>query len=175
MRAAVAFLLSVAMSSFAGASSRIAATRGLAETGADGSKAAPAAGGPYVSHPPAASAAAAAPLDYEYFKTKVQPIFLAKRPGHARCIACHASGTPLRLQPLSPGHATWTEEESAKNFQAVRRVVVPGSLKSRLLLHPLDEQAGGDFYHSGGKHWTSQDDAEWQTLKAWVLGETAGK
>jgi hypothetical protein len=156
MRAAVAFLLSVAMSSFAGASSRIAATRGLSAT-AGGSNAAP---------------AAAAPLDYEYFKTKVEPIFLAKRPGHARCIACHASGTPLRLQPLSPGHATWTEEESAKNFQAVRRVVVPGSLKSRLLLHPLDEQAGGDFYHSGGKHWTSQDDAEWQTLKAWVLGET---
>jgi hypothetical protein len=102
----------------------------------------------------------------------VQPIFLAKRPGHARCIACHTSGTPLRLQPLSPGHATWTDEESAKNFQAVRRVVVPGSLKSRLLLHPLDEQAGGDFYHSGGKHWTSQDDAEWQTLKTWVLGQT---
>ena len=36
-------------------------------------------------------------LDYEFFKTKVQPIFLAKRSGHARCISCHASGTPMRL------------------------------------------------------------------------------
>jgi hypothetical protein len=107
-------------------------------------------------------------LDYEFFKTKVQPIFLAKRPGHARCISCHSSGTPLRLQPLDPGSTTWTDEESRKNFEAVKRVVVPGSLKSMLLVHPLAEQAGGDFFHSGGKHWESQNDPEWQTLKAWV-------
>src|SRR5690349_16684080 len=86
---------------------------------------------------------AAPTLDYETFKTKVQPIFLAKRPGHARCVSCHASGTPLRLQPLSPGAATWNEEQSRKNFDAVKRVVVPGSLKSMLLVHPLAEQAGG--------------------------------
>ena len=36
-----------------------------------------------------ASAPARPSLDYEFFKTKVQPIFLNKRPGHARCIACH--------------------------------------------------------------------------------------
>ena len=53
-----------------------------------------------------------ASLDYDYFKTKVQPIFLTKRPGHARCISCHGSGTPLRLQPLAPGATGWTEEES---------------------------------------------------------------
>src|SRR5260370_622604 len=121
MRAAVAFLLSVAMSSFAAASSRIAAPRGVWAIDAGGSKAALVAGIPYVSHPPASSDAAPAPLDYEYFKTMVQPIFLAKRPGHARCIACHTSGTPLRLQPLSPGHPTWTDEESPKTFQPSRR------------------------------------------------------
>src|ERR1700745_261846 len=94
-------------------------------------------------------------LDYDYFKTKAQPIFLTKRPGHARCVSCHSSGTPLRLQPLAPGHTTWDEEESRKNFDAARRAVVPGSLKSRLLVHPLAEEAGGDFFHSGGKHWNS--------------------
>ena len=67
-------------------------------------------------------------LDYDFFKTQVQPIFLAKRPGHARCIACHGSGTPLRLQPLPPGSTTWNDEESRKNFEAVRRVVVPGNV-----------------------------------------------
>jgi len=108
-------------------------------------------------------------LDYEYFKTKVQPIFVAKRPGHARCVSCHASGTPLRLQPLAKGSATWSEEDSRKNFEAVKRFVLPGSTtKSMLLVHPLAEQAGGDFYHSGGKHWDSQNDPEWQILKAWV-------
>ncbi len=118
-----------------------------------------------VQPPPAA-------LDYETFKARVQPIFLAKRPGHARCVSCHSSGTPLRLQPLSPGATTWNEEESRRNFEAIKRVVVPGSLRSMLLIHPLAEQAGGDFFHSGGKHWDSQNDPEWQTLKAWVLGNS---
>jgi len=111
-------------------------------------------------------------LDFEMFKTQVQPIFLAKRAGHARCISCHASGTPLRLQPLPPGRTMWNEEESRKNFEAVRRVVVPGSIKSMLLVHPLAEQAGGDFFHNGGKHWTSQNDPEWQVLKTWVVGSS---
>ena len=122
---------------------------------------------------PPASSTGSTPLDFEFFKSKVQPIFLAKRPGHARCISCHASGTPLRLQPLSAGSTTWNDEESRKNFDAVRRFVVPGSAKSRLLIHPLAEQAGGDFFHNGGKHWSSQNDPEWQTLKSWVLGQTA--
>ena len=116
--------------------------------------------------PPASTA-----LDYDYFKTRVQPIFLAKRPGHARCVSCHGSGTPLRLQPLPPGSTTWSEEESRKNFEAVQRVARDG-MKSRLLVHPLEEKAGGDFYHSGGKHFNSQSDPEWQTLRGWVLGQT---
>jgi hypothetical protein len=113
-------------------------------------------------------------LDFEFFKTKVQPIFIARRPGHARCISCHIAGTPMRLQPLQPGSSTWSEEDSRKNFEAaVQRAVVPGNPQSRLLVHPLLEAAGGDFYHNGGKHWKSQNDPEWQTLKAWVMGQTA--
>lgn len=125
-----------------------------------------------LSQQPAPSSSAASPLDYEFFKTRIQPIFLAKRPGHARCIACHGQGTPLRLQPLPKGSTTWTEEESRKNFEAVQRVVVPGNVQSRLLVHVLAEEAGGDFYHNGGKHWSSQNAPEWQALKMWVLGQT---
>src|SRR5215467_15468206 len=115
--------------------------------------------------------ASSSPLDFEYFKAKVQPILLAKREGHARCVSCHASGTPMRLQPLSPGSATWNDEESRKNFDVVKARVAPGSPeKSKLLLHPLLEAAGGDPHHDGGKHWKSKDDPEWQTLAAWVRG-----
>ena len=121
----------------------------------------------------AQSRPASTALDFDYFKTRVQPIFLAARAGHARCIACHGSGTPMRLQALSAGRTTWTDEESRKNFDIVRRMVVPGSGKSRLLMHPLAESAGGDFYHNGGKHWSSENDPEWQTLKAWILGPAA--
>jgi hypothetical protein len=114
-------------------------------------------------------------LDFEFFKIKVQPIFLAKRPGHARCVVCHtgSQASGFRLQPLGRGSKIWNDEESRQNFEAVRQVVVPGDLRSPLLLHPLAEEAGGDFFHSGGKHFASQDDPEWQTLKAWVFGQTA--
>jgi mono/diheme cytochrome c family protein len=62
----------------------------------------------------AQQSAAGPALDFDFFRTRVQPIFLAKRPGHARCISCHASGTPLRLQPLSPGTTAWNDEQSRK-------------------------------------------------------------
>jgi hypothetical protein len=110
-------------------------------------------------------------LDYAFFRDRVQPIFLNKRPGHARCIACHETGAP-RLQALSPGATSWNEEQSHKNFDAWKAVVVVGKpLASPLLLHPLAKDAGGDHFHGGGKHWKSQDDPEWQTLAAWVRGE----
>jgi len=114
-------------------------------------------------------------LDFEFFKAKIQPIFTTKRAGNARCVSCHSTGTPMRLQPLAPGNATWTEEESRKNFDVVRARVIAGNpTKSKLLLHPLAETAGGDASHDGGKHWKSQDDPEWQTLEAWVKGRTLG-
>ncbi len=120
------------------------------------------------------SPAAKPTLDYEFFKERVQPIFLKKRPGHARCVSCHEHGSPP-LQPLAAGATTWTEEQSHKNFDMWKNFVNPGNpLKSQLLLHPLAEGGGGDRFHAGGKHWTSQNDPEWQTLAAWVRGEKLG-
>ena len=123
------------------------------------------------SSPPASSA-----LDFEYFRTKIQPIFLAKREGHTRCVSCHSKGTPMRLQALSPGAATWNEEQSRMNFRVVQSRVIPNNLtSSKLLLHPLAADGGGDFYHRGGKHWNSFLDPEWQTLANWVCGRKASE
>jgi hypothetical protein len=120
--------------------------------------------------------AVASSLDFEFFKTKVQPIFLAKRDGHTRCVSCHSRGTPMRLQALSPGAATWNEEQSRKNFQVVApRVVARRLTDSKLLMHPLLAEGGGDFYHSGGKHWNSFLDPEWQILANWVCGRKANE
>src|SRR6516164_4866456 len=95
-------------------------------------------------------------LDFEFFKTRVQPIFLAKRPGHARCYVCHSTGTTFRLERLSPGAVSWNDAQSKRNFDSVRRLVMPGDpLASRLLTHPLAPEGGGDAFHSGGKHWDS--------------------
>jgi len=125
----------------------------------------------------AATAAAQQPaspaLDYDFFKARIQPVFTTKRPGNARCVSCHSSGTPMRLQPLATGAATWSEEDSRKNFELVKSRVVAGKPEiSRLLRHPLAESAGGDPHHDGGKHWLTKDDPEWQTLAAWVRGAT---
>ena len=117
---------------------------------------------------------AASGLDFEYFRAKVQPIFVARREGHTRCVSCHSKGTPMRLQELSPGATTWDEEQSRKNFQVVLLRVVRRNLsESKLLMHPLLAEGGGDFYHSGGKHWNSFLDPEWQTLANWVCGRKA--
>jgi hypothetical protein len=120
---------------------------------------------------PASSPAASASLDFEFFKAKVEPVFLAKRPGHARCVVCHTiNNAPLHLVPLSPGSTTWNDEQSRRNFQLVQKVVVPGYEGSKLLTHPLAEHAGGDPHHGGGQQFNSQDDPEWLTLKAFVFG-----
>ena len=103
-------------------------------------------------------------LDFAFFRDQVQPIFLKKRVGHARCVTCHQHGSPP-LQPLSPGAVTWSEDQSRKNFEVWKQFVVPGEpMKSIMLLHPLAKDAGGDRFHAGGKHFLSQDDPEWQIL-----------
>jgi len=114
--------------------------------------------------------AAAQSLDYDAFKTQVEPIFLKKRPGHARCVVCHSTGGgAFRLQVLAPESATWTEEQSRKNFETVSNLVVPGDPGSSVLLkHPLAPEAGGDLFHSGGRQFRSQDDPDWQTIANWV-------
>jgi hypothetical protein len=110
------------------------------------------------------------PLDYEYFKTKVEPIFLKKRGEHARCYACHSQNeTFFHLQRMTPGSTTWTEEQSRLNFRSVSHLVTPGNTdESILLLHPLAPEAGGDPFHSGGRQFESKDDPDWKTMAEWV-------
>jgi len=113
-------------------------------------------------------------LDFEFFKTRVQPIFLAKRPGHARCYACHSIGTPYRLQRLSPGASTWNDEQSRKNFEATVNMINLGDVgASPLLTYALEEKAGGNKFHPGGKHWDSKDAPEWRILNDWANGQKA--
>ncbi|MBZ5641511.1 MAG: hypothetical protein LAO19_02020 [Acidobacteriia bacterium] len=124
----------------------------------------------------AASASSDAPaLDYDFFKTRVEPIFLKKRPTHARCYVCHEGAShALNLAKLDAGNANWTEEESRRNFDTVSQLVNPGDpLGSTLLRHPLAPEAGGDAFHSGGRQFGSQTDPDWKTLADWVRGQKA--
>src|SRR5882757_8899483 len=113
-------------------------------------------------------------LDYEFFKSRVEPIFLTKRPDHARCYACHVeSNNAFHLERLSPEAHAWTDEQSRRNFEMLSILVNPGDPDtSRLLLHPLAPESGGDVYHSGGRQFASKRDPAWRTLAAWVSGAT---
>ena len=118
---------------------------------------------------------AAGTLDYDFYKAKVQPIFLAKRPGHAPCVMCHADATNmLRLEKLPDGQSTWTEEQTRKNFDTVAKIVQAADdpLASKILLHPLAPEAGGDAFHSGGRQFASKNDPNWKTIAQWAQGAT---
>jgi len=119
-------------------------------------------------------------LDYAFFKTRVEPIFLKRRSAdHARCYVCHQvahhGGGPLSLEMLSPGMTFWTEEQSRHNFDVVSKLVVPGDPDSSLLLRmPLAPEAGGlADTHQGGRQFASEDDPDWKNIKAWVMGQKA--
>lgn len=111
-------------------------------------------------------------LDFEFYKSSVEPVFLKVRPGHARCYGCHSEANRIfHLEKLPPGATAWTEEQSRKNFQSATHLVVPGNpTLSPLALHPLAPEAGGDAFHSGGRQFASQNDPDWRALAEWVRG-----
>ena len=61
---------------------------------------------------------AAGTLDYDFYKAKVQPIFLAKRAGHAPCAMCHAgANNMLHLEELPPGADHMDRGPDAQEFR----------------------------------------------------------
>ena len=127
---------------------------------------------------PAGAEAQTTQLDYEFFKARVEPIFLKKRSeDHARCYVCHQvmrhGGGPLSLDMLPSGASFWTEEQSRHNFEVVSKLVVPGDPSLSLFLRmPLAPEAGGlADTHQGGRQFASEDDPDWKNMKAWVMGQ----
>ena len=117
--------------------------------------------------------AAAGTLDYEFYKAKVQPIFLTKRPGHAPCVMCHAGADNMfHLEKLSAGQTAWTEEQTRKNFDTVSKIVqsVDDPLTAKILVHPLAPETGGDAFHSGGRQFAGKDDPNWKLIAQWAQG-----
>lgn len=122
------------------------------------------------------SATAPPALDFEVYRSLVEPVFLRKREGHTRCVVCHAeSNNAFRLEKLSPGAKVWSEEQSRKNFAGVSALVTPGNaVVSRLLMHPLAPERGGHVFHSGGRQFASRNDPDWKALARWINGAKPG-
>jgi hypothetical protein len=123
-----------------------------------------------------AVAQSAPSLDYEFFKSRVEPVFLKKRAGHTRCYVCHAeSNNAFTLEKLPAGEKSWSEEQSRRNFATVSTLVTAGDpATSRLLMQSLAPEAGGNVFHSGGRQFASKQDPDYRVLAQWISGAKPG-
>ncbi len=115
------------------------------------------------------------PLDFEFFRACVQPVFASPRAGHIRCSNCHTAGL-IGFAPAPENGTAWNDEEARRAFATITRLVVPGNPEqSRFLLKPLHPDGGGSYTHNGPRRWQSRTDPEWQMLAQWVRGERKGR
>src|SRR6267378_7545597 len=65
-------------------------------------------------------------LDFDTYRTRIEPIFLKTREGGVRCYDCHSvMVTRLHLRRLPEGSSAWTEQQSRQNFKVVSQLVTP--------------------------------------------------
>jgi hypothetical protein len=120
---------------------------------------------------PGATADPIVDVDFEFFRSCVQPIFVNPIENAMPCTECH-SGV-FAIPP--PANAYWTEEQSRLAFEELIYLIDPGRPDSSRFLHkPLHPNAGGDLMHNGGRRWYSKDDPERQALASWIRGESVG-
>ncbi len=114
------------------------------------------------------------PLDFEFFRACVQPVFANPREGHIKFSNCHNAGLIGFAPPPQDGKA-WNDQEARRAFSTITRLIVPGNPdQSRFLLKPLHPDGGGSYTHTGPRRWASRTDPEFQMLAQWVRGERKG-
>jgi hypothetical protein len=119
-------------------------------------------------------AKADAPLDFDFFRACVQPVFANAREGHIKCSNCHNAGLIGFAPPPQDGKA-WNDQEAKRAFSTISRLIIPGNPEqSRFMLKPLHPDGGGSYAHNGVRRWQTRDDPEWQMLAGWVRGERKG-
>jgi hypothetical protein len=120
---------------------------------------------------PSATADPIVEVDFEFYRSCVQPIFVNPIDNAMPCTECHSGQFAIP----NPANSYWTEEQSRQSFEEILSFVDPGRPDySRFLHKPLHPNAGGDLMHNGGRRWYSTDDPERQALEAWVRGDATG-
>lgn len=114
------------------------------------------------------------PVDFDFFRACVQPVFANPREGHIKCSNCHAGGL-IGFAPVPQDGKAWNDQEAKRAFSTIARLILPGNPEqSRFLLKPLHPDGGGSYTHNGPRRWQSTTDPEWQMLAGWVRGERKG-
>jgi hypothetical protein len=114
------------------------------------------------------------PIDFDFFRACVQPVFANPREGHIKCSNCHAGGL-IGFAPVPQNGKDWNDQEAKRAFATISRLIIGGNPEeSRFLLKPLHPDGGGSYTHNGPRRWQSRSDPEWQMLAGWVRGERKG-
>ncbi|MGH9217731.1 MAG: hypothetical protein ACRD1W_00415 [Vicinamibacterales bacterium] len=114
------------------------------------------------------------PLDFDFFRACVQPVFANPREGHIKCSNCHAGGL-IGFAPVPQDGKAWSDQEARRAFSTIARLILAGNPEqSRFMLKPLHPDGGGSYTHNGPRRWQSRKDPEWQMLAGWVRGERKG-
>ena len=117
-------------------------------------------------------------VPFAYYRQNIEPLFLRPRgypgstDGNAACVMCHVWQTSVRFSLEEPSETptggAWTEEQSRRNYEVVTQLVNASDPESsRFLLKPLAQVAGG-LPHTGGNHWDSTQDPEYQVILDWI-------
>ena len=111
-------------------------------------------------------------VDFEFYRSCVQPVFVNPIENAMPCSECHSG----QFAAPNPENSYWTVEQSRQSFEELIYLIDPGRPEySRFLHKPLHPNAGGDLMHNGGRRWYSQDDPERQALADWVRGDSVGE
>ena len=77
-------------------------------------------GAAWIGHAAQVPSTTAKSPDFEFYRSRVEPIFLKSREGlgpGGPCFVCHTKVTSrFRLQPVSPGATSWSEEEYSTSW-----------------------------------------------------------
>ena len=115
---------------------------------------------------------------FDFYRRNIEPLFLSPRgypgstDGNAACVMCHVWQTSVRFSLEEPAETAaggvWTETQSRRNYDVVTQLVNASDPESsRFLLKPLAQVAGG-LPHTGGNHWESTQDPEYQVVLEWI-------
>ena len=97
-----------------------------------------------------ASVTLAQTLDFETYRTRVEPIFLNGDPDTRVAWFAMRRTTALSVSSRSHRRRQLDREQSRRNYENVSHLVKPGDpTASKLLIHPLAKDAGGDEFHGG--------------------------
>src|SRR5258708_13986551 len=103
----------------------------------------------WVRHPSQTTQAARPPsppadvLSFQTFASRVEPVFLKERPGHARCYGCHSDNNrSFHLEKLSPGPTNCTADQSQTNFKNIlQHLISENPAATRFMIQPLAHAA----------------------------------